>query len=128
MRNETQHKISSRLKKKEQTIWQRRFWKHLIRDDQDLIRHFGYRNSSEPHPKVERGFTGKGNEMAQFVAETSIKHGQLALDKIPFKDNTKVKVVLIPKVELSQMSFEKAQELTRKIKGNLSNDISKEKD
>ena len=65
--------------------------------------------------------------MAQFVAETSIKHGQLTLDKIPFKDNTKVKVVLIPKVELSQMSFEKAQELTRKIKGNLSNDISKER-
>jgi len=47
---------------------------------------------------------------------------------IPFKDNTKVKVVLIPKVELSQMSFEKAQELTRKIKGNLSNGISKERD
>ena len=66
--------------------------------------------------------------MAQFVVETSIKHGQLALDKIPFKDNTSVKVVLIPKVELSQMSFEKAQESTRKIKGNLYNDISKERD
>jgi hypothetical protein len=66
--------------------------------------------------------------MAQFVVETSIKQGQWALDKIPFKDNTKVKVVLIPKVELSQMSFEKAQELTRKIKRNLSNDISEERD
>lgn len=66
--------------------------------------------------------------MAQFIVETSIKHGQLALNKISFKDNTRVKVVLIPKVELSQMSFEKAQELTRKIKGNLSNDISKERD
>ena len=66
--------------------------------------------------------------MAQFIVETSIKHDQLALNKIPFKDNTKVKVVLIPKVELSQMSFEKAQELSRKIKGNLSNDISKERD
>ena len=65
--------------------------------------------------------------MAQFVAEASIKHGQLALNKIPLKDNTKVKVVLIPKVELSQMSFEKAQELTRKIKGSLSNDIIEER-
>jgi putative transposase len=40
--SETQQKISSRLKKKEQTIWQRRFWEHLIRDDQDLIRHVEY--------------------------------------------------------------------------------------
>ena len=98
----------------------------LIRKIEELL--FEYRNSSVPHSKVERQFTGKENKMAQFVVETSIKHGQLALDKIPFKDNTKVKVVLIPKVELSQMSFEKAQELTRTIKGNLSNDISKERD
>jgi hypothetical protein len=35
-RSETQHKISSRLKKKEQTIRQRRFWEHLIREDQDF--------------------------------------------------------------------------------------------
>ena len=40
--SETQQKISSRSKKKEQTIWQRRFWEHLIRDDQDLIRHVEY--------------------------------------------------------------------------------------
>ena len=40
--DETQQKISSRLKKKEQTIWQRRFWEHLIRDDQDLIQHMEY--------------------------------------------------------------------------------------
>ena len=40
--SETQQKISSRLKKKEQTIWQRRFWEHLIRDDQDLIQHVEY--------------------------------------------------------------------------------------
>jgi len=40
--SETQHKISSRLKKKEQTIWQRRFWEHLIRDDQDLMQHVEY--------------------------------------------------------------------------------------
>ena len=42
MRNETQPKISSRLRKKEQTIRQRRFWEHLIRDDQDLIQHVEY--------------------------------------------------------------------------------------
>jgi len=32
----------SRLKKKEQAIWQRRFWEHLIRDDKDFIRHVDY--------------------------------------------------------------------------------------
>ncbi len=64
-----------------------------------------------------------------FIAFFAISLGIFAyVSEIPFKDNTKVKVVLIPKVELSQMSFEKAQELTRKIKCNLSNDISKERD
>jgi putative transposase len=27
----------SRLRKKERTVWQRRFWEHLVRDDEDLI-------------------------------------------------------------------------------------------
>ena len=40
--SETQQKNSSRSKKKEQTIWQRRFWEHLIRDDRDLIHHVEY--------------------------------------------------------------------------------------
>jgi len=29
----------SRKKKKEQAIWQRRFWEHLIRDEEDMERH-----------------------------------------------------------------------------------------
>ncbi len=33
---------ASRLRKKEQTIWQRRFWEHLIRDDEDFIQHVEY--------------------------------------------------------------------------------------
>lgn len=33
---------ASRLKKNEQTIWQHRFWEHIIRDDQDFIRHVEY--------------------------------------------------------------------------------------
>ena len=33
---------ASRARKKEQRIWQRRFWEHLIRDDQDFIRHVEY--------------------------------------------------------------------------------------
>ena len=32
----------SRLKKRERGIWQRRFWEHQIRDDEDLQRHVDY--------------------------------------------------------------------------------------
>jgi putative transposase len=33
---------ASRLKKKEKPIWQRRFWEHLIRDNEDFKRHVEY--------------------------------------------------------------------------------------
>ena len=33
---------TSKLKRKESTIWQRRFWKHQIRDAQDLSQHLDY--------------------------------------------------------------------------------------
>jgi len=32
----------SRQKRKERGIWQRRFWEHLIRDDEDYARHIDY--------------------------------------------------------------------------------------
>jgi len=32
----------SRSKKKEQSIWQRRFWEYLIRDNKDFVRHVDY--------------------------------------------------------------------------------------
>ena len=33
---------ASRSKKNEQTLWQRRFWEHLIRDEGDYLRHVEY--------------------------------------------------------------------------------------
>lgn len=33
---------SSRIHKREQTIWQRRFWEHRIRNEKDFERHFDY--------------------------------------------------------------------------------------
>lgn len=33
---------SSRIKRRETTIWQRRFWEHTIRDDADYSRHVDY--------------------------------------------------------------------------------------
>ena len=35
-------KDTSRRKRREVTIWQRRFWEHLIRDEEDLNRHIDY--------------------------------------------------------------------------------------
>ena len=35
-------KNESRQKRKESTIWQRRFWEHWIRDENDLNRHIDY--------------------------------------------------------------------------------------
>ena len=32
----------ARIKKKEQAVWQRRFWEHFIRDDDDYLRHVEY--------------------------------------------------------------------------------------
>lgn len=32
----------ARIKKKEQAVWQRRFWEHLIRDENDFQRHVEY--------------------------------------------------------------------------------------
>jgi putative transposase len=33
---------TSRQKKKEQAVWQRRYWEHLIRDEKDYLRHVEY--------------------------------------------------------------------------------------
>ncbi len=33
---------ASKVKKREKGIWQRRYWEHLIRDENDLRRHFDY--------------------------------------------------------------------------------------
>jgi putative transposase len=35
-------KSASRIKKREQAIWQRRFWEHQIRDERDFARHVDY--------------------------------------------------------------------------------------
>jgi len=43
--------------------------------------------------------------MEQFVTETSISNGRLELNNIPFSNNVAVKIIIIPKVDLSSMSW-----------------------
>ena len=57
---------SSRMKKGERGIWQRRYWEHLIRDDRDYEKHVDYihynpvkhghvkRASDWPHSSIHR--------------------------------------------------------------------------
>ena len=66
--------------------------------------------------------------MSQFVAETSITNGHLELDNIPFANNVPVKVIVIPKAELSELSFPRIWETTQAIQGNLAADVTHERD
>jgi len=65
--------------------------------------------------------------MRQFAIETRVKQGRLQLDDIPFADDTAVKVIVIPKIDLEKMSFAKIQSLTQSIPGNLSEDIIRDR-
>jgi len=65
--------------------------------------------------------------MRQFVVETRVKRGHVELNNIPFSDETEVKVIVIPKVNLTKVSFPEIRELTKSIRGNLSSDIETER-
>lgn len=66
--------------------------------------------------------------MSQYVIDAKIKNGYLSIGNLPFKEETDVKVIVIPKVNLDELSFEKIRELTKSIKGNISDDIISERD
>ncbi|MCH8128169.1 hypothetical protein IIC38_19810 [candidate division KSB1 bacterium] len=65
--------------------------------------------------------------MSQIVLDSRITNGLLNLKNIPLDDNTEVKVIVIPKINLSKMSFENSQKITGRIKGNLSDDVIAER-
>ena len=65
--------------------------------------------------------------MSQIVLYSRITNGLLNLKNIPLDDNTEVKVIVIPKINLLKMSFENSQKITGRIKGNLSDDVIAER-
>ena len=65
--------------------------------------------------------------MSQIVLDSRITNGLLNLKNIPLDDNTEVKVIVIPKINLSKMSFENSQKITGRIKRNLSDDVIAER-
>ena len=66
-------------------------------------------------------------KLSQIILNTRIKNGHIKLQNIPLDDNTEVQVIVIPKLDLSKMSFRNAQRLTKPIKGNLADDIVSER-
>lgn len=65
--------------------------------------------------------------MSQIILNTRVINGHLKLQDIPLDNNTEVQVIVIPKLDLSKMSFQKSQRLTKSIKGNLSEDVISER-
>jgi hypothetical protein len=67
--------------------------------------------------------------MSQVTIDTYIKQGQLHLDNLPFPDDTKVKVVVIPNLnlEVENRWFAQIQALTQSSSGNWSEDILQER-
>ncbi|MBL7074981.1 hypothetical protein ISS37_07070 [candidate division KSB1 bacterium] len=66
--------------------------------------------------------------MNQYVTDTRVKKGRVALKDVPFSDDSEVKVVVIPKANISKMSFQTVQKLTQPITGNLSDDVVSERE
>ena len=67
---------SSRLRKGERGIWQRRFWEHQIRDDQDLQRHVDYLHL---HP-VKHGHIARAAQWPWSSIHHYIRTGLLTAD------------------------------------------------
>ena len=67
---------ASRIKKRELTIWQRRFWEHRIRDDKDFQRHLDYIH----HNPVKHGHVVKVKDWEYSTFHRYVKAGIYASD------------------------------------------------
>ncbi len=67
--------------------------------------------------------------MSQVTIDTYIKQGQLHLDNLPFQDDTKVRVVVIPTLDLDveKRWFAQIQALTQASGDSWSEDLIREK-
>ena len=66
----------SRLHKGERGIWQRRFWEHQIRDENDLARHVDYVHINP----VKHGYAAKASEWPYSSILRYIREGTLTTD------------------------------------------------
>ena len=66
--------------------------------------------------------------MEQYIVDARIKNGYLSIGDLPFKEETDVKVIVMPKVKFNDLSFLKVRDLTKSIKDNISDEISTERE
>ncbi len=66
--------------------------------------------------------------MEQYIIDAKIKNGYLSIGDLPFKEETDVKVIVMPKVKFNDLSFLKVRDLTKSIKDNISDEISTERE
>jgi len=67
---------ASRLSKRERAVWQRRYWEHQIRGDQDLQTHVDYIH----HNPVKHGYVAKAVDWPYKSLHRYIRMGWLAAD------------------------------------------------
>jgi putative transposase len=61
----------SKKKKREKGIWQRRFWEHCIRDEDDWRRHMDYIH----YNPVKHGYCEKPGNWQYSSYQTAVRHG-----------------------------------------------------
>lgn len=71
-----EHIGASRHKKGERGIWQRRFWEHVISDENDLARHVDYIHINP----VKHGHTAKASDWPWSSIHRYIRNGMLTAD------------------------------------------------
>jgi putative transposase len=71
-----EHRSDSRIAKRERGLWQRRYWEHLIRDDDDLQRHVDYIHFNP----VKHGHVAKAIDWPYSTLHRYVAKGWLAAD------------------------------------------------
>ncbi len=71
-----EHRRASRVAKKERGLWQRRYWEHLIRDDDDLQRHVDYTHFNP----VRHGHVTRVADWPHSTFHREVREGRLPLD------------------------------------------------
>ena len=70
-----EHRNASRIKKGERGIWQRRYWEHMIRDEDDYARHVDYIHFNPvKHGYVYRASDWAYSSIHRYIATGVISH------------------------------------------------------
>ena len=71
-----EHRCLSRISKIERGIWQRRYWEHLIRDQNDLRRHVDYTH----YNPVKHGHVSRAADWPHSTLHREVRAGRLSAD------------------------------------------------